>query len=293
MAQASYDRPGFSVDDQSDFDDGYRGFDPREESNGRGPLILALAGGVLVVFGAVVWNTYAKGVRLSDDGVPVILADKGEIKRKPADTVAMVQPDLSRRVYDQMESSPAESLPEAVGVSMQRVPDSDPQLVGGPPMELRPGLDAGEEVAPDRSVEAEVEALRGDLPVADAPAETASLGEARALTPEPGPAPEVSLPSAPPVETPKPRFVFVEGGPFLVQLAALRSEDAAFKAWEQAALRQPDVFRGASRIVQRADLGAKGVFYRLRVGSFAARDSAMAFCDAIKAGGGSCIIVER
>jgi hypothetical protein len=45
------------------YEDEYRGFDIRDDDSGRGPLILVLALGVLLIFAGVVWNTYRQGVR--------------------------------------------------------------------------------------------------------------------------------------------------------------------------------------------------------------------------------------
>jgi hypothetical protein len=45
-------------------------------------------------------------------------------------------------------------------------------------------------------------------------------------------------------------------------------------------------------MIQRADLGSEGVFYRLRVGAFADRSEASAFCDAVKEAGANCIVVN-
>ena len=65
------------------YEDEYRGFDVREDDSGRGPLILFLALGVLLIFAAVVWNTYRQGVRPSEGGLPVIAGDEGPYKRVP------------------------------------------------------------------------------------------------------------------------------------------------------------------------------------------------------------------
>ena len=51
------------------------------------------------------------------------------------------------------------------------------------------------------------------------------------------------------------------------------------------------MYFGAEKRVQRADLGAKGVFYRLRVGAFEARADATEFCNALKATDQTCIVV--
>jgi hypothetical protein len=82
-------------------------------------------------------------------------------------------------------------------------------------------------------------------------------------------------------------------GGFVVQIAALRSEGAADAAWERLSRRDPALFAGASKDVQRADLGGKGVYFRLRAGYFAARDEANRFCDRVKTLGQECIVVVR
>ena len=77
----------------------------------------------------------------------------------------------------------------------------------------------------------------------------------------------------------------------MVQLAAFRSQEAAESAWTELNRKKPELFGSATKHIQRADLGAKGVFYRLRVGSFADRADASEFCDAVKAAGDNCIVV--
>ena len=42
---------------------------------------------------------------------------------------------------------------------------------------------------------------------------------------------------------------------------AVRSEAAAQSAWSKAKTRSPDLYRGAKLDIQRADLGAKGVYF--------------------------------
>jgi cell division septation protein DedD len=86
---------------------------------------------------------------------------------------------------------------------------------------------------------------------------------------------------------------FSAGGSYQVQLSALRSEDAAKTAWGRIQNSAPDLFQGATLDIQRADLGAKGVFFRLRVGSFADRDAAKEFCAEVKATGKDCMVVAR
>ena len=88
------------------------------------------------------------------------------------------------------------------------------------------------------------------------------------------------------------RFAFAAEGGYLVQIAALRSEEAAESQWKRVTASAPELYHGATKMIQRADLGSEGVFYRLRVGAFADRSEASAFCDAVKEAGANCIVVN-
>lgn len=114
-----------------------------------------------------------------------------------------------------------------------------------------------------------------------------------AVTPRPGPeavAPALP-PAGPPQLTAEPRFV--ANGPFVAQLAALQSEEAVDVAWRRMASRAPGLFAQARLDVERADLGARGVYHRVRAGYFADRDNAARFCERIRQMGQDCIVVSR
>lgn len=254
--------------DAGAFEDDYRGFDMRDEEGGRGPLILALALGVLLIFCAVIWNTYKQGVKPNIAALPVVFADAEPYKRAPDNPGGVAADDLEHRIYDQMDGSVrANTLGD--GAAAQHV------LVGGPPVELRPG----------RTGELERRTV-----------EPASTDVTSSALPEIAAAPIVEAPiAAVPSQSATPATAqwFAADGGFLVQISALRSETAADTAWERFVADDSDLFAGAEKMIQRADLGAKGVFYRLRVGAFAERTNATAFCDALKARDKTCIVVAR
>ena len=114
---------------------------------------------------------------------------------------------------------------------------------------------------------------------------TGQAPAARAVVPPP----PVAL-EAP--QGPRVRFAFAAEGAYLVQIAALRSEEAAESQWKRVTASAPELYHGATKMIQRADLGSEGVFYRLRVGAFADRSEASAFCDAVKEAGANCIVVN-
>lgn len=139
----------------------------------------------------------------------------------------------------------------------------------------------------------------------DEPLPTEALDKALVGSPTPMEAVQVRPPAEEPLQTTPaaatvsapaakaPAIRFSSDGPFLAQIAALRSEAAAAEAWSRFADAAPSTFQGARRDVQRADLGAKGVYFRVRAGYFADRDNAARFCDRIKALKQECIVVGR
>jgi len=80
---------------------------------------------------------------------------------------------------------------------------------------------------------------------------------------------------------------------YLVQIAALQSEPAANAAWNRLSAKDPALFAGVRKDIQRADLGAKGVYFRVRAGTFTDRAEASRFCDRFKSTGQDCIVVAR
>jgi cell division septation protein DedD len=80
------------------------------------------------------------------------------------------------------------------------------------------------------------------------------------------------------------------GGSYAVQVTSQRSEadaEAAFRALQG---KYPQQLSGHRPIIRRADLGAKGIYYRALVGPFASAEQAAGLCSSIKAAGGNCII---
>ncbi len=80
----------------------------------------------------------------------------------------------------------------------------------------------------------------------------------------------------------------------VVQLGAFRDRDVAEKvlaAWRGVV---PGVFQGvgAPNIVM-ADLGAKGIYYRIRIAGFSDSRKAGDFCAAFRGGGRDCFVVQE
>jgi len=80
------------------------------------------------------------------------------------------------------------------------------------------------------------------------------------------------------------------GGRYHVQVSSQRSEADAQAAYRGIQAKYPAVLGSRPHIVQRADLGGKGVYYRAMVGPFGSREEALQLCTSLKSAGGDCIV---
>ena len=83
------------------------------------------------------------------------------------------------------------------------------------------------------------------------------------------------------------------GGGYAVQVSSQRSEAEAQSSFRDLQAKYPDVLGGRTPIIRRADLGAKGIYFRAMVGPFTSADQATELCTNLKASGGSCLIQKN
>lgn len=202
--------------------------------------------------------------------------------------------------------------------------NSDPLNNGGAPA----SADAGAAPAPAGTVPAsDGDGAAPAAPAKAAPAQPAQVATADdggtpaasgddgdAAAGAPAATPE---PPAKPATPPKPKTVVAKGEPIdltpakkpaaapaanpadaaamtaglSVQVTSQKSEAAAMSAFRSMQSRYAEVLGRYQPNVQRADLGDRGTYYRVRVGPFAG-DGASRVCAALKAAGGDCIIVK-
>ncbi len=80
------------------------------------------------------------------------------------------------------------------------------------------------------------------------------------------------------------------GGGYAVQVTSQRSEADAKASFKELQAKFPGQLSGRAPIIRRADLGAKGVYYRALVGPYASVEQAAGACSSIKAAGGNCLV---
>lgn len=81
----------------------------------------------------------------------------------------------------------------------------------------------------------------------------------------------------------------IPAGAFIVQVSSQRTQEQAQAAFNDLQRRYGSVLGGVAPVIERADLGDRGTFYRVRIPA-GSRDEAVALCDRLKAAGGDCFV---
>ncbi|NKC34445.1 SPOR domain-containing protein [Roseomonas sp. BU-1] len=92
-----------------------------------------------------------------------------------------------------------------------------------------------------------------------------------------------AAPAAPPAAT---------TGRFMVQLAAVGSEDGARSEWDRLSRRAPELFEGRRAVVQKLERDGQATLYRLRAAGFPDPEAAQDFCQQMRAKNFACIPVR-
>jgi len=265
--------------------------DDDDVEGSRLPLLIVIALFVLAAFAGVVYLAYTQGVARGRSDVPrIIAAQPGPAKVAAKDDSnapsfkglkIYQQPAPSDDAADRQVTPP----PPAPDQSQATEPETAPitSTVEAPAkMEAAPP-----KAAPARTITAPP---KTDTVAAKEP----PLSVAKSLAPPvappvvktaPSPAPEKVATAEP---APAPVKTTTATGAYVLQIGAYKSEEDAAAAWRTYHGKHTSLLGGYSQDVKKVDLGAKGTWYRLRVGSFADKDAAKALCTKLTAEGGAC-----
>jgi cell division septation protein DedD len=280
---------------------------PQDEARRRklklAPTLLVLA--AIAGFATIVWYVYDAGQREAKlAAMPVIKADGGPTKVKPDDPGGMNVPNQDALVLNDSPANRgtggverllpppetplprpappqgASSLPPAIGPTPTR--QSSPSASAA----LPPATSLSDAPAPSAAPRAPV----------DTRAASSSGSAASSSTPVPPPpsatqtasVPAVAAPAKPPVTVVKPAAG--QGG-YRIQLAAVKSEQAASSEWARIEKANPELAQ-LTMMPTRVDLGDKGIFYRIQAGPLADAAAADHLCAQLKQRNQGCIIVK-
>lgn len=204
--------------------------------------------------------------------VPLVRADDSPTKIRPEEPGGMAIPDQDKLVYQALGGQGGEEKVERI------LPPPEEPIPLPPDIEPAAGPGAVPEPAvPEPAVSEPVVTSERVVKIPPPPETTAKNTVVAAVPPVP------AIATTPPSS----------GKGYLVQLAALRSADAANEAWRRLAKANTDLLGALRPKVVRADLGAeKGVFFRLRAGPLRNEAAAKGLCAELKARKLDCLVVR-
>ncbi len=218
-------------------------------------LAVVLALGVMALSAGGLWVGYrvSAGHTASGD-IPLIHADSDPVKVKPTDPGGMEIPNRDRFVFNPTGNMPVERLLPA-----PETPLPHPATTSTP-------------VPPPAA------------PVASAPAPP----QAPAAAPQP--APTVAAPPKPPQTAAVPSAGNATG--YRLQLGAVKTPEMAKSEGDRIKRQYGDLVGSLALSVERADLGDRGVFYRIHIGPIADAAQAERLCAELRQRGQGCILAK-
>ena len=244
-----------------------------------GLIALAALGG----FAVVVVYSYDRGAQSAGDKIaPVVKAQEGPTRVRPETPGGMAIPNQDKQIYDRLGGQPDTAKVERL------LPPPEPVVTKPPPMPTAeiPAL-------PEKSVVAVPPAPPAVNAVPDAVAQAEPASGAAAT---PAKKPVAQKPVAKPVAKPALKSTAVvsgsKGGAWRVQIASLRSDEAAKRAWTTLRGKNADLFGKMSMRVVKADIKGKGTYYRVQAGPVSDAATARALCTKAKQRKIGCIIVR-
>lgn len=223
-------------------------------------LLVAIAVGVMAASAGALLVGYKISMRQSSGGdVPVLHADTQPIKLKPADPGGMEIPNRDRLVFNQKGAETTERL---------LPPPEAPLPRPAPPVETSTP-------APPPAVAAQP----AQVPTPTAPASSPAQAQAASLPPQSAALPPALTGTA-------------IGKGYRLQLGSVKSQESATQEWGRLKRQNADLLGALSFAAERADLGERGIFFRVLAGPLADGAEADRICTTLRQRNVGCLLVK-
>ncbi len=270
-----------------------------EIDNSRSLFIGALAG--LFMAGIVGWFVLAPRYQTNnEDNIPLISRPQQPVKVLPAGMNEVDVKSQDRSVYDVLDKNEPKEENTNI-VESTETPNSEAieklveEVVANAPETPTPEVESLTAIAVAPVAEVKEEVKAEETKVEEVKTETAAVAE-ETVAPEPVKE-EVKVEEVKKEEVVKVAEATkpvneIKKGTWSVQLMSSPNKPAVEKSWTTMS-KKYSMLKDLPYEVEKADLGAKGVFYRLKAGSLPTKADATALCSKLKAAGGSCFVVKK
>jgi cell division protein FtsN len=229
----------------------------------------------------VVWKLYVgSGSGPVSQDVPIVRADENPFKVEPDEPGGMEIPHKDSTIFSSLNDDEAK-VENLLADDNGEEPMPRSQLFSGLNTDQAADTEGQERI--NQMTEDAKEVVEGMIDegvesVMPAPPDMTAETEAPAkvevkVEPEP-------VAVSPKVEAVK-ETVPPAAGDYYIQLGSVKSEDGAESEWKKIVAKYPSILSGYGHRVESADLGDKGVFYRIQAGPVS-QEAATSACNAIK-----------
>ncbi len=253
---------------------------------GAGLVLLAFvfAGALVMAYRSSIRTTATAG--LTGGALPVIRADHTPYKMAPDTPGGVDIPHQDKEIYDRLsgtaEPGVERLLPRAeepIDLSAQtqnNSPPPDPDALAAASAPAHAGaspMPAPGQPVPDPTAPVAAAPVTPTTPDTVAPPGTVPASEAEKKAEEALPEP-------------------IAEGEYVVQLGSAKDQAATLKQYGRLQKKFPALLGGLAPNIQRADLGDKGIFYRLRAGPLD-KSAAELLCDKLTSQGQACLVKAK
>ncbi|MBR1648899.1 MAG: SPOR domain-containing protein [Alphaproteobacteria bacterium] len=256
-----------------------------EIDNSRSLFVGALAG--LIMAGVVGWFVLAPRYQSDEpQEVPIITRPQTVVKMQPSEPGDVELASQERTVYDIIEKKNTKTE-ESMIVNSSEEPDAKAIE--------KLAEDASLEIKSEESVESLTQngTLREEEKMPEvkevAKKEVAEIKKEEVKVQEVKQTAKADILAKTSSVSPK---TPAQSGNWQIQLMSSPNKAAVDKSWATMSGKYP-MLKDLPHEIESADLGAKGVFYRLKAGAFASKDEATSFCTKLKNAGGNCFTVKK
>lgn len=251
----------------------------------RKPTFIFLILGMLVaLLGALLWYSYPRqSAHMDEMAAPLIRADAGPIKVAPDDPGGMEIPYRGSTLFESMRGGQAGGKVESLLPPVEAPVDTEKMFAG---LNTRLESETPEIIEDVAEPVAAVEDLTETVVPETQKVEIVTL-------PAPPEKIAVKIAEEVPAKTPAPVASPVSSETHFVQLASIRDQGEAAKAWGALQKEFSGLLDGFSYRALAADIPGKGTYYRIQAGPMD-ESAARRLCDSIKARKKEgCLVVRR